>query len=237
MGGNGGRAGKVAGCVGCGCPLVFVAALGTFLFIVLGTNTCAKMLGEELYPLKSDPKHFDPFVGIEEVRERIGAKARLVKVDASFVRSDGTMDLTAKYKPAPRVTYEFDVPLDKAPDNAPPVGAGRGPNDVWIQHVRVDVYEPGQGRSVTRISGGSRTQYQYRNEGMDVDRGTPTMGKLKDDIGEPKLSTQELWKAGLAKGAPQDAVATITFDEDGYEFSVTGVDARLEFDRNGKPKD
>lgn len=232
-----GRAFKFAGCTGCGCGVGFVALLGTFLYIVIFTNTCAKMMGEETYPLASDPKRFDPFKGIAEARSKAGTGARLVEVEASFVRSDGTMDLTATYKPAPRVTYTFEVPAEKAPSDAPPIGAGRSPGDVWLQRVRIECYEPGQRRSVTRISGGSRSQYQYTNEGMDVDRGTPQMGKLPEDIGDPKVSTVDLWKAGLAKGAPADAVARITFDKDGYEFSVTGFDARVELDRDGKPKD
>lgn len=228
---------KVAGCGGCGCTAAFIIGLGTFLYIVIFTNSCAKMMGEETYPLKSDAKRFDPFAAIPEIRERVGAKAHLIEVEASFVRSDGTMDLTAQYKPAPRVTYKFEVPLDKAPDNAPPVGAGRSPGDIWIQQVEVDCYEPGQGRSVTRISGGSKTQYSYRNEGMDIDRNTPSMGKLKPDLGQPKVSTTALWKAALAKGAPSDAVARIKFDEEGYDFSVSGVDADIELDRDGKPRE
>lgn len=232
-----GRSAKAVGCTGCGCGATFFVGLGTFLYIVIGTNTCAKMMGEETYPLKSDAKHFDPFKGVDEVREHVGPKAHLVEIDANFVRSDGTLDLTAKYRPAPHVTYTFDVPLDKAPADAPPVGAGRAPGDVWIQRVRVDCYEPGQRRSVTRISGNSRSSYQYTNEGMDVDRSTPSMGKLEPDLGTPKLSTLDLWKAGIAKGAPQDAVARIQFDKDGYEFSITGTNARVEFDRTGKPKE
>jgi len=228
---------KACACSSCGCGVGFIGLLGTFLYIVIFTNTCAKMLGEETYPLASDPKRFDPFASVEDVRSRVGAKARLTKVEASFVRSDGTMDLTATYVPGPRVTYTFQVPLDKAPADAPPVGAGRAPGDVWVQTVRVDCYQPGQRSSVTRISGGSKTQYQYTNEGMDVDRGTPQMGKLEDDIGKPVVTTAELWKRGLAKGAPKDAVARIGFDKDGYEFSVTGVDADVELDKNGRPRD
>lgn len=227
---------KVAGIGSCGCVLTFLLVLGTFLYMILFTNTCAKMLGEETYPLTSNPKNFDPFVGIEEVRSRVSPKAKLVSVRASFVRSDGTMDLTATYKPAPRVTYEFDVELDKAPAEAPPIGAGRGPNDVWVQRVRVDCYEPGQRRHVRRISGGSSAEYNYTNEGMDVDRGTPGMSKVPIDIGKPKLSTAEIWKAALAAGAPRDAVASIEYSKDGFDFSISGTGVDLEFDKEGKPK-
>jgi hypothetical protein len=227
---------KAAGCTGCGCVVVFVVSLCTFLYIVIFTNSCAKMFGEETYPLKSPANRFDPFVGIEEVRERVGKNAHLVEVEASFVRHDGTMDLTATYRPAPRVTYKFVMPLDKAPDNAPPVGAGRSPGDVWIQQVDVDCYEPGQMRSVTKISGGSTTKYQYHNEGMDIDRRTASMGKLEPDIGAPKVTTSKLWEMAVANGAMKDAVARIKFDKDGYELSITGTPVRVELGPDGQPK-
>ena len=230
-----GKSVKLAGIGGCGCVLTFFLVLGTFLYMILFTNTCAKMLGEETYPLTSNPKNFDPFAGIEEVRAKVSPKAKLVSVQASFVRSDGTMDLTATYRPAPRVTYEFDVVLDKAPAEAPPVGAGRGTNDVWVQHVRVDCYEPGQRRHVKRISGSSSAEYDYINEGMDVDRGTPGMTKPPTDIGSPKLTTANIWKLALAAGAPKDAVAQIEFDQNGYELSISGTSINLQFDKNGTP--
>jgi len=220
-------------CTACGCTIAFVVSLCTFLYIVIFTNSCARMFGTETYPLKS-ANRFDPFVGIEEVRQRVGKEARLVSVEASYVRSDGTMDLTATYKPAPNVTYVFVTPLDKAPDNAPPIGAGRKPGDVWIQEVRVSCYQPGQFRSVMRMSVGSTTKYQYHNEGMDLSRGTATMGTLVPDIGPPKVSTAELWKMAAEKGAPKDAVARITFDKNGYELSITGLPNRVELGSDGK---
>jgi hypothetical protein len=230
------KIGKAAGCGGCGCGALFIMLLGGFLYIALFTNTFARMMGEETYPLASDPKEFDPFAALDDVRKRVGSQAILVSIEADFVRSDGTMDLTATYSPAPRVTYTFVVQLDPPPVDAPPIGAGRAPGDVWLQQVSVVCYEPGQRRSVTRISGGSRSQYTYTNEGMDVDRGSPRMGKLPADIGAPKVSTANLWSSAMAKGAPRDAVSRISFNKDGYEFSVTGLKVGFELDREGKPR-
>lgn len=234
--GQGQRTGKKLGLMGCGCGITFIGLLGTFLYIMIFTNVCARMMGTETYPFKSDTKHLDPFAAIEEVRAKVGTGARLVEVEADFVRSDGTMDLTATYKPAPRITYKFIVPLDKAPADAPPVGAGRGPDDVWTQQVTVNCYEPGQRRHITRISGGSRTSYNYTNEGMEIDRSTPSMGSLKSDIGAPKITTAELWKMALGKGANKAAVARIEFTDDGYEFSITGTPVRFECGPDGKLK-
>jgi hypothetical protein len=202
---------------------------------ILCTNSCAKMLGAETYPLKADPNHFDPFKALGEIRAKAGKNAHLTEIEVEYVRSDGTMNLNATYTPAPRVTYTFEVPLDKAPADAPPVGAGStGPGSVWMQKVEIEVYEPGQGRSVTKTSGNSRVQYTYHNEGMDIERRTPRMEDIKDDIGDPKISAADLWKIALQKGAPKDAVATIDYRKSGFRFDITGVNIFFNCDHDGK---
>lgn len=233
-----GKKAKIAGCGGCGCLFLGIAGfVGGILYLTVFSNTCAKMMGEETYPFKADTKNLDPFAALGEVRQRAGKNARLISIEASYVRSDGTMNLEATYKPAPRISYKFQVPLDKGPKDAPPIGAGRGPNDVWVQDVTVECYEPGQRRHVTRIGGGSRSEYNYINEGMDIDRGSPSMRALAEDLGHPKMSPAALWKIAIEKGASKDAVATINYDKDGYEFYISGTKVRFECDPSGKVKD
>jgi hypothetical protein len=215
---------RVARRAGCGCVLGFVVAFGGFMWFVLFSNSGAKMMGAETYPLKSDPKHFDPFAGLAEVRERVGKNAHLIEISAYYVRSDGTMDLEATYKPSPNVTYTFQVPVDKPPSDAPPVGVGSTTRDsVWLQEVEVECYQPGQGRSVSRSSGGTRVSYSYHNEGMDFSRHSPAMQPFKDDIGDPKITTVALWKIALDKGAPKDAVAIINDSGTGYRFNISAA--------------
>ncbi len=227
-------AARRAGCAGC---LGIVGFVGFILWMTMFSNTCARMLGQETYPFKSDTRHLDPFAALVEVRARVGKNAHLTQIRATFVRSDGTMDLNADYKPGPHVTYTFQVPLDKAPENAPPIGAGGGPDKQYVQQVDVDCFQPGQRRSVSKISGNSRTSYSYTNEGMDFYRHTATMAKLDPDIGEPKISTQDLWKIALTKGAPKDSVAGIDFDVNGYEFRIRDTKVRFQCDPSGKLKE
>ena len=144
------------------------------------------------------------------------------------------MDLQADYTPAPGVEYTFQVPLTKAPDNAPPVGAGRGPGDQWYQEVRIECTLVGGRRHVTRISGSSRTSFSYTNEGMEITRQTPRTGTIETDIGDPKLSCSDIWGIALSKGAPRDAVANIDYSKRGYDFGITGS-TRFELDKDGKP--
>lgn len=206
------------------------------MYWVLFTNGCAKILGLETYPVKGDASHFDPFASLADIRARVGAGARLVSIRADYVRSDGTMDLNATYRPAPNVTYQFQVPA-KGKGKAPPIGAGGGANSAWVQSVEVSVYQPGQRRHRTTISGNSRTSYDYTNEGMEIERGSVMMSEVKPDLGDPKTSTQDLWKIALSKGAPKDAVATISYDSFGFEFSIRGAIVSFRCDANGKLKD
>src|SRR4051812_7881088 len=71
-----------------------------------------------------DAAHFDPVASYPSVLDYAGTGAKLISVNAYYVRSDGTVELNASYSPAPYVDYEFVHKLDKAPANAPPIGAG-----------------------------------------------------------------------------------------------------------------
>lgn len=221
------RKGLIAGCVGI---VLFCGFLGFIFWLVIFSNTCARMLGTETYPLVGDPKHFDPFAELPNIRQRVGKGAILRKIEVDYVRSDGTMDLLATYKPAPKVEYEFLLPVKPPSGDSPPIGAGRTESDVWLEDVTVEVYEPGQVRFVTKMSGGSTSKYQYHNEGMDIDRGAPRMQQSKSDIGDPKITLKSIWDRAIQKGANPRAVATIDYDEDGYEFEIKGWKVGLKLD-------
>jgi hypothetical protein len=228
--------GCTCGALGCGGGILGVFAfVGVILYLTLFSNTCAKMMGEETYPIAGDPSQFNPLAAIPEIEKHVGPGAVLVDLDITSVRPDGTIDLKAPYKPAPSARYEFQRKLDKAPDGKvdPPIGAGRGPNDVWVETVTVQVYEPGVRRHVTRISGGSRSSYSYTNEGMDFDRSEPRMMHL----GEPAVTTikpSEMWNIAQKIGAPLNAVASVSYDSDGAQFRISGTKFDLRWDKSGK---
>ena len=233
-GGQVSKKGCTCGLLSCGGGVVGVLGfVGFIIYFTMFSNTCAKMMGEETYPIAGDPRRFDPFASIPDIQSKLGPGAILLQMDASFVRSDGTLDLKATYKPAPNADYRFRVPIKDAPKDAPPVGAGRKPGDVWIQDVTVRVYEPGLRRHVTRTSGGTRSSYSYTNEGMDVERSTPQMGSLGAGLPNPKLSTKEMWEVAISKGADRDAVARIRYEDDGYEFIISELKYHLRWDADG----
>jgi hypothetical protein len=229
------RKGCACGVGGCIAFLIGIAAfVGLILYFTVFSNSCAKLMGEETYPIAGDASRFDPFAAIPDIRAKLGPEAILLEMNASFVRSDGTLDLKAQYKPAPTADYRFRVPIKEAPKDAPPIGAGRKPGDIWIQDVTVRVYEPGMRRHVSRISGGTRSSYSYTNEGMDVDRSSPQMGSLEEALPEPKISTREMWEFAISKGADKDAVARVSFDDDGYEFTISELKFHIRWDKDGK---
>lgn len=223
-----------------GCSLVvgLLAVFGCIFGILFlsCSNFFAEMMGEETFALSGDTRRFDPFAKLAEIRSHIPAEARLVSISATFVRSDGTMDLQADYVPFPQTEYVFHLPLAKAPDNAPPVGAGRGPDDTWYQEIQVKCWKPGQMRRVSKTSGSTRTTYSYRHLGIEVDRRDPQSGKPTEGIPAPKCSTQKLWEIAISKGADRNAVARIEYGAEGYDFRIDRTDVRFECDADCRVK-
>lgn len=195
------------------------------------------MMGEETFAISGDNRRFDPFAKLPEIRSRLQPNAGLVSIQATFVRSDGTMDLEAEYTPFPQTEYVFVRPLDKAPENAPPIGAGRGPDDIWFEEIRVKCYRPGQLRHVRRMGGNMNTEYTYKHLGMEIDRRTPQSGQPEPAIPDPECTTRDLWKLAMARGADVNAVARIEYHKDGYEFRIDRTDVRFACDRDCRIKE
>jgi len=181
--------------------------------------------------VEGDAVAFDPISAYDSIAAFAGEGAQLVSFDAYYVRSDGTLDLTATYTPSPRVTLEYLLEVPR-PDNAPPPGvAGAGGGDKWYQRIIIDVYKPGQRRNVTQTSGNVRTSYTFVNEGMTRDlRNDPTTS-TDPFLPAPRCDFGDMWAVALERGAPSEAVAVIEYDEDGYEFDVNLSDqsVRLRF--------
>lgn len=178
-------------------------------------------------PVPGDASRFDPFGALPEIRAYAGEGALLMEIEMYYVRSDGTMELTAEYSPSPRVTYDFmrEVPR---PDNAPPIGAGGANTEAWYEPIEIEAYQPGKWWHVT--SGSS--EYSYMNKGMERDTSSPRNGLPSPVLDDPQCSLVELWEQAINKDAPRDAVATITYDQNGYEFTISGLSIYLQFDMN-----
>lgn len=191
--------------------------------------------GVDTRDLPGDARNFDPFGSLTVVQDYAGEGAELVEIEVSVVRRDGTMDLKAEYSPKPDADYTFvrEVPR---PSDAPPPGAGGANVGPWHEIITIRAYEPGQRRRRTTIGGGTNSVVTYTNKGMERDVSDVRSGEV-GTVPPPACRISEFFDDAIAEGVPPDAVANITYDVDGYEFRVTGLPVRLEFDHDCSLKD
>lgn len=193
-------------------------------------------LGLSTTTLPGDADAYDSIAALAAVTAFAGEGAQLVELEAAQVRSDGTQNLNATYDPPrPRTTYTFlrEVPR---PENAPPVGAGGTADGQWYEPITVEAYRPGQMSYITQMGGSVNIQTQFVNQGLkrEVDDPTSELFFYNDGafVAAPKCSTRQLWSTALERGAPADAVASITYNDEGYEFRIIGAGFSLNFDAN-----
>jgi hypothetical protein len=219
----------VIGGIGC----VAVIGIAIFMAYRFFSGLIGEVMTEETFEV-ARPSRFDPFGDYKEVVAGIGLpSARLVSIEASGVRPDGTMDLTAEYTPGPRASYEFIEPTEEGKDKMPPVGAGRKPEDVWARVVTAEAYRPGQRSHITKMGGSINAEYYHTNQGVTVKFASPHAQTLPAALSAPSVSTQEMWKKALSLGAPKDAVAQVSYDAKGYGFWITGTEISLRWKVDG----
>lgn len=214
-----------------GCIVGLLLFMAT-MFIVI--DALMSVFVEDTWFVSGNPRTFDPIRALPEVHAHAGQTTQLVSIKASFVRSDGTLDLKASYVPAPHVVYIFSKELSHPPENAAPLGAGATSADRWYEETKVRVYRPWQSMGVTSYGKWGRVQYAYHNLGMERDVSAPQghpIGKIAPD---PTCSLKELWDIALQHGAPKDAVAVITYDADGYSFEIAQTNVALQFTQTCK---
>lgn len=180
---------------------------------------------EDTRAVPGDASNFEPFNALPEIRSYAGEDVLLIEITLSYVRSDGTMELTASYTPAPEAEYEFMRQIPR-PDNAPPIGAGGANNEPWYEPITITAYQPGKWWHVTTGS----TEYSYMNKGMDRETSSPRNGLSSPVLDDPRCSLDKLWAVALKQEVPSSAVATIHYNQYGYEFEISGTDVDLTFD-------
>jgi hypothetical protein len=178
-------------------------------------------------PEGQEARAFDPFEALPGVTEYAGPGARLVSIEVGLVRADGTQDLEAGYTPKPDTTYTFAREVPR-PANAPPPGAGGSSTGPWFEEIEIRAYDPGQRRRVETTTSSRRTTVQYTNKGMERRVSDPS-GSAPEYVEEPACAIADLWRVAIERGAPEDGVARIAYDSQGYRFTVSGFVA-LEFD-------
>lgn len=217
------RAKLLGGCLG---AAVLVALAFGLLIAAIFHYTGSKLA--QTVPPPGDPRRFDPVAGYADVAAFAGADARLTSLAARFVRSDGTLDLKAEYRPSPNARYRFvrEVP---APADAPPVGAGGNADGRWYEQVQVEVSRPWEFRSVRRIGGSGSASYQYFNRGMERKADPPSGRAPAAAAPAPACGFRRLWDEAIARGAPASAVANIEYDARGYEFRIDDLRFSMRF--------
>jgi hypothetical protein len=211
----------------------WLVLLGLLLFIGLLIVVCGVVpmyittyFFVDTKEIEGEGNAYDPIAAFDTVSAYAGNEARLLSIEAYYVRSDGTMDLYADYYP--RVNYEFYIVVDDEAGHDIPLGAPNSTADaeVLYQGVTISVWEPYQMRSVS-----TSTSYSYMHLGMERDVDEPSRTKPAEPIPAPACSFADLWaKAIEEQDAPENAVAIISYNADGYEFYINDTDVRMHFD-------
>jgi hypothetical protein len=236
---------------GCGClgivfaliiALVTIGGIAAAILAVFSPNLLMGAMtaitgvrAPETRKIASDASNFDPFGAYDEISAFAGQDAQLIEINASYVRADGTMDLTATYSPSPYVDYKFAREVER-PGDAPPVGVAGSTNGPWYEPITIRAFQPGQRRHTSITKGGVRTSFDWVNEGLVRDVSDPTSSLSPEFIARPQCSPADLWKAALEEDAPRDAVAVIRYDKNGYSFVISGAQVSLQFDMECKLK-
>lgn len=231
-----GRTSRTGMSRGCGCLLALVifgaAVLPIFFFVIGPMFGLFNLFGEDTREVPGDPAAFDPIASFTQIAEYAMGEAdaiRFIEMDATFVKSDGTLDLTAESY-FPQVTYRFAIPSER-PEDAPPIGAGGSTGD-YEQRVTIKAWRPGQIRSVSRTEGGVRTEYTYRHLGLERDVDSPSPANNQEGLPVPTCSFADLWETAIQHDAPRDAVAIIRYERGEYRFNISGVSVSLRFDQS-----
>ncbi|HEV8322937.1 MAG TPA: hypothetical protein VG389_15090 [Myxococcota bacterium] len=214
------RRGAPAACGGRVVAWAAVATLAAGPAVIVGCVT-----PENTAPVPGgDVNHYDAVAGYGGVAAYAGPKAELIEMEIIHARSDGTVDLEAKYEP--RVEYEMFRPDAKSEGDEEeelPVGA-RGKSN-GFQTVHVTIFEP-RIWSVT-VNG---VRHDERHLGMDRNihaKGSAPSDHEKLAIPPPTCSLRGLWKEAIEAGAPKDAVADIHYDREGWTFKISDIDFEL----------
>jgi hypothetical protein len=178
-------------------------------------------------PVPGDASRFDTVAALPDIRTYAGDGAQLISIEADYVRSDGTLELTADYSPSPNVEYQFAREVPR-PADAPPIGAGGANTGPWYEPITVKVDRPGKWWNVTRGS----SEFSYMNQGMERETSSPRNGMADQIVGDPTCPFVDFWQVAVKKDAPKDAVAIIEYDQYGYRFSISGLSVDLRFDMN-----
>ena len=229
----------------CGCQVLIgliiagatLGGIGIAVLSIVRPNALSNFMGnvsgmsvKQTHAISGDPGHFDPYKSLAEAQAFAAKDAQLISITASYVRADGTMDLNASYSPAPNTEYKF-VHQVAPPANAPPVGAGGNANGIWYEPVTITAYQPGKRESIYERSGNTSLSYQFVNDGYSRETDDPTSTLSDPIIPAPQCNLAQFWQVAIQSyDAPPNAVATIDYTANGYDFSIADANVFVKFD-------
>ena len=201
---------KNSGCIG---GVIFGAVIVPFFGIFAAWG----LMGTQSF-IAGDESAFNPineFVHAQGLAE----DGQFYRMTATYVMNNGTLDLTADYEPT--VVYEF---TGGEVDDGTPIGAG----GKKTQFIRVRVTEFGFEQT------GSVGNETYYDLNLGMRKSEYAWESLKDirPTEPPKCQLVEFWDHATTKGAPVDAVAIITYDADGYHFSIDKTEYSYRFGKD-----
>ena len=173
------------------------------LLLVASVAACDSSGSTVNQSVPGDQTHFDPIAAYDTIHKAVGADMVLDSIDIYYVRSDGTLDLTAGYEP--HVDYTFARALDAPPPSVPPIGVSGVTTDQWYEMARV----------------------YLKKDSMEINRANSQSIK---PMPTPTCPLHTLWSVALEKGARKDAVATIYISASGYYFQIDALNVNLNFD-------
>lgn len=211
--------------VGC---IAITIAIALILIVIIAIITVLQIFSDEVWLVPGDPDNFDPISEYTMVLDYAGDDARLTRIEALFVKSDGTLDLNASYEPAPTVVYYFYRPTRD--NNAP---AGTAPSDaIWHSQVTITISQPFAWSVATQDSDQDGFSMML-NLGMDRDRYVEVLAVAPPTLETPRCSFADFWDTAIETSeADSNAVATIIYDQTGYHFLIQGTTVNLLFDNN-----
>lgn len=209
-----------------GCR-IWLAILGFTLLLATCIIGMMFMSGvtEGTWFVPGDAANFEPLTALEEVQNFAGDDVQLVEIKMDYVRSDGTLDLNADYRPS--IDYVFIRAVNAEPNDIPLGAPGYQEGDTAYELVTISINRPFRNISVTSGSHSSN----YIDFGMSRSiRDLHSTATIPEAVSMPTCPIDELWNLAQDYDAPSNAVAVIEYKDNQYHFQIRDVRIDLTFD-------
>jgi|GEM_PF-6769899 len=200
-----------------------ILSIGSFvlmIFLLTYFDTCNKNTSG----IPGDMRQYDPIKNLPKIQQFAGKDVKLANIKAVYVKSDGTMDIKAKY--SPNVTYLFVKKINEIIDKDVPIGVKDKRTINTVEEITIKVTKP---YYYTNLANDST----HRFPGMEryARKTSNNYEKLIADT--PKIGFDKIWEMALKQDVPENAVAMIEYDNKGYHFYIDDTNIDLYFDING----